>query len=143
MKIFLDTSSLIKLYHAETGTQELDQLFVNNPITEILLSEIAKIEYDSAIWKKVSVGDLTKDESKSLISSFKTDYERYTFIDLNTKIVDKAKMLIAAHGKEGLRTLDSVQLASALTRKSDIDLFIITDKLLNTLAEKEKLEIMK
>ena len=45
MKIFLDTSSLFKLYHKETGTGELEELFSTVRITTIFLWEIAKIEF--------------------------------------------------------------------------------------------------
>lgn len=40
MKIFLDTSSLFKLYHQEDGTQELEQLFSQAKITHIYLSKL-------------------------------------------------------------------------------------------------------
>ncbi len=142
MRIFLDTSSLIKLYHFEIGTLELDVFFEENSITEICLSELTKIEYDSAIWKKVRVGDLNKTESEALISSFRADYGKYTFINLNTKTVEKSQKLIATYGMEGLRTLDSLQLASALIEQTEIDFFISSDKLLNKLAEKENFKIM-
>lgn len=35
MKIFLDTSSLFKLYHKETGTVELEEMFSALKITSI------------------------------------------------------------------------------------------------------------
>lgn len=35
MKVFFDTSSLFKLYHKESGTQELMDFFNNNPIETI------------------------------------------------------------------------------------------------------------
>ena len=38
MKIFLDTSSLFKLYHEEEGTEELEKVFSQAKITEIFLS---------------------------------------------------------------------------------------------------------
>ena len=60
MKIFLDTSSLIKLYHFESGTDYLDQIFEEYIISEIFLSDIAKVEFNSAIWKKVRTKDLTE-----------------------------------------------------------------------------------
>ncbi len=41
MKIFLDTSSLFKLYHKETGTAELEEMFSAAKITSIYLSEIS------------------------------------------------------------------------------------------------------
>lgn len=59
MKIFLDTSSLIKLYHTEIGTDDLDKLLDENSVQEIFLAEIAKIEFSSAVWKKVRTKDLT------------------------------------------------------------------------------------
>ena len=40
MKLFLDTSVLVKLYHNEIGTNEIEQFFTNNDITAIYLSEI-------------------------------------------------------------------------------------------------------
>jgi len=38
MKIFLDTSSLVKLYHKETGTEELENLFTSHNITTTVLT---------------------------------------------------------------------------------------------------------
>ena len=42
MKLFLDTSSLVKLYHNEIGTSELEELFTGLTINAIYLSEISK-----------------------------------------------------------------------------------------------------
>jgi hypothetical protein len=44
MKIFLDTLSLIKLYHFEVGTDYLDQIFEDYNISGIFLSEITKVK---------------------------------------------------------------------------------------------------
>ena len=52
MKIFLDTSSLVKLYHQEAETNEIEKIFNTQKLTHIFLSEISKIEFASAIWKK-------------------------------------------------------------------------------------------
>ena len=52
MKIFLDTSSLFKLYHQEEGTEELETIFTKVKITHNFLSEISKVEFTSTIWKK-------------------------------------------------------------------------------------------
>lgn len=142
MKIYLDTSSLIKLYHYEEGTDLLDQLFKENTITKILLSELAQVEYDSAIWKKSRTKELTQEEVESLISSFKTDYSKFNFIKLNSEILDFSKLLIAKYGVEGLRTLDSIQLASVLKKKNEIDYFITADKLLKNIAYKEGISVL-
>jgi len=42
MKIFLDTSSLLKLYHNEIGSDELMQLLQEHNPEAIFLSELAK-----------------------------------------------------------------------------------------------------
>jgi hypothetical protein len=49
MIIFLDTSSLFKLYHREADTAELELIFSTGKITNIYLSEISKIEFTSTI----------------------------------------------------------------------------------------------
>lgn len=40
-------------YYTEIGTNELDTIFEAYNVEEIFLSDIAKIEFNSAIWKKV------------------------------------------------------------------------------------------
>lgn len=51
MKLYLDTSSLFKLYHTKAGTQEVDSIFAENNPTAIFISEIALIEFTSALFK--------------------------------------------------------------------------------------------
>ena len=137
MKIFLDTSSLIKLYHTELGTDYLDKIFENNDINEVFLSDIAKVEFVSAIWKKVRTKDLTDNEAKSIIDSFAKDYDNFTFIDIDAELVVFARDLIGRHGLKGLRTLDSFQLASILKAKSELAFAITSDDLLKSLIEIE------
>lgn len=142
MNIFLDTSSLIKLYHYEEGTDTLDQIFAENSVTSIFLSELAKVEYDSAVWKIFRTKLLTHKEVESLITSFETDYHKYNFVRLNTEIVHSSKLLIAKYGVEGLRTLDSLQLASVLKTSDNLELFITADKLLKNIADREGLPVL-
>ena len=137
MKIFLDTSSLIKLYHFEIGTDYLDKLFEDNSIEEIILSDIAKVEFTSAIWKKVRTRELTNKEANSIIDSFEKDYENYTFIDLDAELVALAKDLVFKYGLKGLRTLDSFQLASILKIKSKLSFAVTADDLLKSLIKEE------
>jgi len=141
MKIFLDTSSLIKLYHYEQGTDSLDRLFEDYSISRICLSELAKVEFDSAIWKKVRTGELTHDEAESLIGSFEADYDKYFFVELDSEIVNSSRNMISKFGAQGLRTLDSIQLASVLKVRTGLSYFLTADDLLRKLAEKEDLVV--
>lgn len=92
MKVYLDTSSLFKLYKRETGSEEIESVISNNNVADIFLSEITK-------------------------------------------------QLIFNYGVTGLRTLDSIQLASAIEVKSQIDKYFTSDKLLHLLFEKESLPV--
>ena len=141
MKIFLDTSSLIKLYHTEIGTDFLDKVFEDFVINEIFLSDIAKVEFSSAIWKKVRTKDLTPVEASNIIDSFNDDCGNYTFIDLDAELISTARDLVSKYGLKGLRTLDSFQLASILKVKSELSFAITADDLLKSLIESEGIKI--
>jgi len=137
MKIFLDTSSLIKLYHEEIGSEYLDSLFENQNIAEIFLSEISKVEYKSAIFKKQRMKELDIEASESLINSFVQDYFKYSFIKLTSNLLESASFQIEKYGNFGLRTLDAIQLASVLEVKNEIRLAISDDNLLNKFCDFE------
>lgn len=57
MKAFLDTSSLFKLYHREKDS-EMIQDYLSRDVEEIFLSDLALLEFRSAVWKKVRKGEL-------------------------------------------------------------------------------------
>jgi predicted nucleic acid-binding protein len=141
MKIFLDTSSLFKLYHIEEGTKELMDLIRNNPIESIFLSEVTKIEFDSVVWKKFRKLEIDEKTVLKLIQNFEKDYFRFDFVNDNIRLRKRAKALIAKYGKDGLRTLDSIQLSSAIAIKNSADLFITADKLLLKFFNSEGLQI--
>jgi uncharacterized protein with PIN domain len=46
MIVFLDTSSLVKLYHLETGSEIVEKSI--SDATDLYLSEIAKLEFKSS-----------------------------------------------------------------------------------------------
>lgn len=66
MKAFLDTSSLLKLYHWEAGSERLHEI-LSAGIEAMYLSEIAKIEFLSAIWKKIRQRELIFSLSGTLL----------------------------------------------------------------------------
>jgi predicted nucleic acid-binding protein len=139
MKIFLDTSSLFKLYHQETGTEELESLFLKLKITHIYLSEISKLEFISTIWKKVRTKEISFDQAQITVELFKSDFEKYNFILTDSLILEQAINFTNKYGIEGLRTLDSIQLSTCKLLEKQVDVFFTADKLLNTLLEKEGL----
>lgn len=141
MKVFLDTSSLFKLYHQEEGTAFLFSLFAQNQIERIYLAEITKIEFDSVVWKKYRKRELDEQKAAKVILAFEKDWPKYVFVGDDLELRLNAKHLVSKHGADGLRTLDSLQLASAIQVKLETDRYFTSDKLLASLFVKEQLPV--
>lgn len=127
MTLFLDSSSLIKLYHFETGSKGLMDLFEKFDITRIVLSAISRIEFSSAIWKKVRAREISSTNALIVLKAFREDFRYYHIVETDNKIFELAEQLLDKYGKSGLRSLDSLQLASAVHNRKDIDLFEASD----------------
>lgn len=141
MKIFLDTSSLFKLYHKETGTAELEEIFSAEEITTIYLSEIAKIEFTSTVWKKVRTKEISELEAQTTLELFEADFAKYSFIVTDSIIIEQARILATKYGTQGLRTLDSIQLSTAISLTQRADVFFTADNLLKSFFDAEGLQI--
>lgn len=141
MKAFLDTSSLIKLYHQEEGADfVMDAL--SNDVEEILLSELAVLEFRSALWKKIREKEIEERVAIEVIQCFQKDRGNFQWLLLQSDIVESASHLLMKYGGHGLRTLDSLQLATALTLREDKCIFLTFDKLLRTLFIEEQLKVL-
>lgn len=143
MNIFLDTSSLFKLYHTEGDTKFIENIFSDNKIQIVYLSELAKIEFTSTVWKKVCNKEIGELKAKEIIGHYEIDLGKYTFSPIESIIIEQARKLITKYGINGLRTLDSLQLATAIYLKNEVDLFITSDKLLSEFFKQESLPIDK
>lgn len=141
MKLFFDTSALFKLYQKEEGTDELMEFLRKNPVNAIYLSEITGIEFSSAVWKKCRKREISENIAETLIEKFDKDSAKFRFVPQNFTLRKSAKELIAKYWSYGLRTLDSIQLASALSIKKDINFFLTSDKLLANVAIQEGMNV--
>lgn len=135
--IFLDTSSLVKAYHREEDSDRvLDTLAQHD---RIFLSEVAKIEFVSAFYRKMARGEATATEAEAGIRFFEDDHAQYHWIKLDAETVHAAKGLLRVHGTGGLRTLDAIQLAAAVSVKGTAEMFMTADKVLRSVFLKEGL----
>lgn len=139
MKIFLDTSSLVKLYHREADTAELENLLSSITINTLFLSEISKLEFASTVWKKVRTNEITDLEAHTTLALFESDFEKFVFISVDSIIIEQSRNLISKYGTQGLRTLDSIQLSTSVYLSKQAQLFITSDKLLKSFLEAEGL----
>jgi len=139
MVVFLDTSTLIKLYYKENDSEQLVYQ-ISEKAHEIFLFEVAKVEFVSAIWKKVRTGDMPIETAQLVIECFENDYNNYKWIFADSTIIEIAKDLFKKYGQTSLRTLDALQLSSCISAKNEIDVFLTNDDFLKGLFEKEGLK---
>ena len=130
MKAFIDTSSLIKKYITEKGSKEFDDLL--EELSEIIVSPICFLELSSAIQHRIREKTLTQEQAAWLQTEAQKDLYYFSQVIWNENLEQKAVEMIRKHH---LKTLDSLQLASAILSKADR--FITSDKSLESTAKKE------
>lgn len=141
MNVFLDTSSLFKLYVQENGSDDLYELFELQPIEGVYLSEFTLIEFRSIVWRKVRMNEITGANAHLLLDAFDKDHDTYSFITTTKFLLQLAGQLLDKYGTKGLRSLDSIQLASPVSIRDDVQLFKTADTLLNDFFIAESLPI--
>ena len=137
MNLFFDTSALIKKYIIEEGSENVDYLM--NNANMIFISVITEIETFSTFKRLLLENAITQKEYKILIKEFQIDYEYYSQIDFDSFISLNAKSMIE---KYQLKSLDSIQLGTALSIKDEIDYFVVTDNKIIKSAKKEGFKIL-
>ena len=137
MNVFLDISSVFKLYHQEQDSNNVERIFTDQSVTTIFLSELTKIEFSSTVWRKIRMQEISESQAKTLIEFFENDFDKYHFVQIDTAIIRQAGKLLIKYGNQGLRTLDSIQLATAVLLKDSADLFATADKLLHSFFSQE------
>jgi uncharacterized protein len=142
-RYFFDTSALVKRYHTESGTPEVQRL-VTEPGAECLISRLATVEMLSGFAGKVRTGVLSTAAFDKLRRQFLGDVNRRVVRPI--RIVNAhyhvAGTLISQHGlTRQLRTLDAIQLAVALRihQVAPIDQFVCADQRLREIAALEGL----
>lgn len=141
MKAFLDTSALLKLYHWEKDSENL-MTFLSTSVEEIILSEIAILEFRSALWRKAREDEIKETIVNEVVSFFQKDFSLFRWIHLYPSVIEKAANYLMMYGKAGLRTLDSIQLASAVSLKNENCVFITFDTQLQSFFREENLQIV-
>jgi uncharacterized protein len=130
MKLFADTSALVKRYIEESGSDRVDELFFY--ADGIIISPVTRIELNSAFSRRLLDKSIDKKSSDMALSEFNKELEFFKVIAFNNHVEDEAVTLIKKHG---MKTLDAIQLSSV--KLSDADSFITSDKRLYDIAIKE------
>ncbi len=143
---FLDSSALVKHYHAEAGSAEVDRLW-NDPATSLLVSRLSVPEIVSAFAGKVRTGEISAADFDVLTRRFAADASKRSFatIRLLARHFKEAERQIRQHGLTiRLRTLDALQLAVALDLQARglVTHFVCSDHSLLSVASAEGLSVI-
>lgn len=109
MILYLDTSSLVKLYIAEEGSSDVLRLVDRADV--VASSVVAFSEARSAFARLGREGDLTPEDLASVRSAFLRDWESFLKVRVLKRIYLRAGDLAEEHA---LRGFDSLHLASFL-----------------------------
>jgi predicted nucleic acid-binding protein len=135
MIVYLDTSSLVKLYVEEIDSEKIRN-FVRNAAS-VSTSRIAYAEARAAFAKKQKEEGFPLKILRKIVEDFNRDWESYFLIEITDGLIRFAGDIAE---KYLLRGFDSIHLASAIHLKNKIDLaiyFSSYDTRLNQSAEKE------
>lgn len=106
---YFDTSVLVKRYVKEQGSAASRRLLQRY---RFLSLAIAPVEVLSVLNRRWRVGDLTQRDFSAIRSRLRKDRHYWELVEVGEIVLNRAEEL--AH-KSGLRTLDALHLASALT----------------------------
>lgn len=143
---FLDTSALVKHYHAEIGTPKVRAL-LNAPNSEQYITRLTTVEVLSGFAIKVRTGVLSNTDFQRLRGLFLADLKRRLFRPIRVLNTDyqRAGDLITRNGmSRQVRTLDALQLAIAIRvhQMTPLDHFVCADQRLCDIANLEGLAVI-
>lgn len=126
--IYLDSSALVKLVLPEAETSSLGEFLIRRGDHEHVSSALLAIEIRRTVARvnieRLSYADLLLEDVRQL--------------SIDGGIVSSASRLPG----EGLRSLDAIQLATALLLRPELDAFITYDKRLGSAAEQHGLPVV-
>ncbi|MDQ1327485.1 MAG: hypothetical protein QG641_766 [Candidatus Poribacteria bacterium] len=112
MKLFFDTSALIKYFHEEKGTEFVTKL-IDDPENYTWISELSMIEFYNFSYRFYRESRISDMELNKSINGFERRCTYFNTVALNLAVVNGARELLTKYGKRfPLRSLDSVQLVS-------------------------------
>lgn len=139
MNAFLDTNAVVKLYHQEAGTDDLTKFLLMHQSDLILtISDLTKIKLHSTFMKRVRMKQIALEVAYQVLAAFDRDIAMFNIWEVDSEVKEYATDLLknVAH-KKSLRTLDAIQLSTALVshRIIPVNYFVTSDKKLFKVAE--------
>ena len=121
MRVFFDTSSFVKRFVDEAGSNEVEQVTEN--ASEIGLSIICFTEVISALNRKLRKEVMSDDIYQELKENVLEDIQDADIINLTPSVLERTTDLLESNV---LRSLDAIHIACAL--EWEADLFVSSDE---------------
>jgi len=125
MRVFADTSALLKRYVAEPGTDEVNEVLGRT--TELVVGCLTVVEAISALSRRGRAEELTEEDLWGARADLLEDLADAEWVPVDAELVERRR----------LRTLDALQLGSALVSRPA--LFLCADRALARAAVAEGL----
>ena len=138
MIVYLDTSSLVKLYVEEDESSKVDALVTSSEFTATSL--VAYAEARAAFARRFREKAFTPDEHDRIKEFFDKDWSSYLILSVTKNMIRLAGDLAEKHA---LRGFDSIHLASALTLRQELSspiVFSCFDDKLQKASKRENLQ---
>jgi len=132
MRVFADTSALLKRYVAEPGTDEVSDVLGRT--TELVVGCLTVVEAISALSRRGRAEELTEEDLWGARADLLEDLADAEWVPVDAELVATAVELVE---RRRLRTLDALQLGSALVSRPA--LFLCADRALARAAVAEGL----
>jgi predicted nucleic acid-binding protein len=141
---FLESSALVKLFIAEKGSERVIHLVETSEDAMKIASSLAQIEVRSAIRRRQRGGDITPINANSALNQLELEWRRLIEHPLTSAVVSHALAIV---DRQFLRSLDAVQLATAIAAQSSAPrgqqiTFVCVDERLLKAAQAEGLRIL-
>jgi predicted nucleic acid-binding protein len=140
MRLYLDTSALVKLYVDEEGATTVRT--ASDQADLITTSALAYVEARSAFSRRRHEGALSPREYRQVVRDLDEDWPRYLTIQVVESLIREAARLVEVHR---LRAYNAIHLASAATARREIGhpvVFSSWDGPLEQAARREGLEVL-
>ncbi len=128
MNLFFDTSALVKFFHEEEGSEVVTQLITSQE-NEIWISELVRLEFMSALFRRFRNKEINNKELTEAISGFNEEISFFNVELLRQAVIKEAESLLKKYGKtQGLRTLDALSLGAFSLIAEEKWIFVAADE---------------
>ena len=121
MRVFFDTSSFVKRFVEEVGSDEVEQVIEN--ASEVGLSIICFTEIISALNRKLRKELISNEDYQALKEDVLEDIRDVDIINLTPSVLERTTVLLESNV---LRSLDAIHIACAL--EWGAELFVSSDE---------------